>query len=139
MEDRQQLLDAVVHIFSPSKVGNFQQLRIPVFSKPATHFFGYSIGSLNGPMPRLSMYTCCANYGNLLVSDTLWSMYRNISTQPSNFGMACTPSGMHDKMIEALGCCAWGHAMGCFPFLFTDVLEVPASSSLSSHLTLVSL
>jgi hypothetical protein len=114
-------------------VRNLQKFRIPVFSKPATHCFGCNTGSPNGPVPRLSIYTCCANSGNLLVSDTSWYVYHSLSTQPSNLGMACTPYGMCNKMIEASGCLRRDRAMGCFPFLCVGTLDVPASGSLSSQ------
>jgi hypothetical protein len=44
-----------------------------VLVEPATHGFGYNIGSLKGPLPMLSMYTYCANCGNFLASATSWS------------------------------------------------------------------
>jgi hypothetical protein len=81
-----------------------------------------------------SMYTCYANSRNLLVSDTSWSMYLNLSTQPDRFGVACTPSRMRNNIIEVLGCLHGDRVMGCFPFLIAHVLEVPTSSSLSSPL-----
>jgi hypothetical protein len=118
--------------FPLPKWGISTKFRIPVFSRPVAHFFGCSIGSPNGPVPRLSMYTCCANSGNLLVSDTSWSMYLSLSMQPSRVGVACTPSGMCGNTIEASGCLRGDRAMGCFPFLLTGALEVPTSGSLSS-------
>jgi hypothetical protein len=92
------------------------RLRILVYSKPVAHFFGCIIIFLNGPVPGLSMYTYDTNFGNLLVFKTLWFAYHNISMQPSKFGIACTPYGMHGNTIEALGCVCGDHAMGCFRF-----------------------
>jgi hypothetical protein len=109
------------------------KLRISVFTKPATHCFGCNIGSPNDHVPRLSIYTYCANFGNLLVSDTSWSAYHNLSTHPNKLGVSFTPSAMRDKTIEASGCLHRDHAMGCFPFLCAGVLDVPASGSLSSQ------
>jgi hypothetical protein len=103
-----------------------------VFSYFSAHCFGCSIGSPNGHVPRLSIYTCCTNSRNFLVSDTSWSAYLNLSMQPNRVGVAGTPSGMCGNTIEASGCLRGDRMMGFFPFLFTDVLVVPASGSLSS-------
>jgi hypothetical protein len=103
-----------------------------VFSEPVVHCFGCSIGSPNGLVPILSMYTCCVNYGNLLLSYTSWSVHLIISMQPSRVGVACTPSGVCGKTIAASSCLHGDHAMGCFPFLFIGSLKVLASGSLSS-------
>jgi hypothetical protein len=118
--------------FRLPKWGISTKFKIPVFVRTVAHCFGYNIGSPNGPVPRLSMYTCCANSRNLLVSDTLWSEYLILSMHPSIFGMAYTPSGMQGSKIEVSGCFHWDHTMGCFSFLLTSAIEVPASGSLSS-------
>jgi hypothetical protein len=81
-------------------------------------------------MLMLSMYTYCTNSGNCLVLDTSWSTYLSVSIQPSRVGVSCTPSRMHGKTTKALGCLHGEHTMGCFPFLFTGVLEVPTFGSL---------
>jgi len=104
-----------------------------MFNNPSTHYFGCNIGSPNDPVPRLSIYTHCANSGNLLVSDTSLSAYRNISMEPSELGVSCTPSAMHGKMIDASGCLCGDCVMGCFPFLYADALDVPTSSYISYH------
>jgi len=117
--------------FPLSKWGISSKLKIPMFSKCTAHFFGCSIGSPNGLVPRLSMYTCCTNSGNVLVSDTSWSMYLILSTQPNRVCVASIPFVMCGKKIEALGCLRGDRTMGCLPFLFTDTLEVSTSSSLS--------
>jgi hypothetical protein len=120
--------------FPLPKWGITTNFRIHVFSRLVAHFFGCSIGSPNGLMHRLSMYTCCANSRNFLLSSTSCSMYLSLSTQPSRVCVACTPSGMCGNTIETSGCLHGDRAMGCFSFLLTDAVEVPAYGSLSSPL-----
>jgi hypothetical protein len=103
-----------------------------MFTKPATNCFGFNTRSPNDLMPRLSIYTCCTNYGSFLVLETSWSAYRNLLMQPSKLGIDCTPYQMCGKTIEASGCFHVDHTMGCFPFLYVGVLDVPTSSSLYS-------
>jgi hypothetical protein len=128
-------INRLTHMFTSFpllKWGISTKFRIHVFSRTVAHCFGCSIGSPNGHVPRLSMYTCCENSGNLLVSATSWSAYLILSMQPNRFGVACTPSRMRGKTSEASGCLRGDHMMGCFPFLFTGDLEVQASGFLSS-------
>jgi hypothetical protein len=66
------------------------------------------------------------------VSDTSWSTYLNLSTQPNKLGVAYTPYGMRRKNIEAWGCLCGVLVMGCFPFLCVGTLDFPTSVSLSS-------
>jgi hypothetical protein len=47
-------------------------------------------------------------------------------------GVACTPSRMCGNIIKASIFLPSDRTMGCFPFLLTGVLEVPAFGSLSS-------
>jgi hypothetical protein len=63
--------------------------------------------------------------------DTSWFAYRILQRYPNNFCIAYTPYGMCEKTIEASRCVHEECAMGFFPFLFIDMLEVPTSHSLS--------
>jgi hypothetical protein len=84
-------------------------------------------------MPKLSIYNCCENSGNLLVSDTSWSTYIILSMQPNRVGVVCTPSGMCSNTIKELGCLCGDHAMGFFQFPCASTLDVPNYGSLSSQ------
>jgi hypothetical protein len=60
------------------------------------------------------------------------SDYLSLSTHPSRVSMAHTPYGMHGSTIPTSTCLHGDCAMGCFPFLLTDALEVPVYACLSS-------
>jgi len=115
------------------KWGISNKLRILVFTNPATHCFGFNTRYPNNPPPWLSIYTCCENYGNFLVSDMSWSSYHNLLTHPSKLGVAYTPYGMHRKMIKVSGCLWRDCKMGCFPFRGDGMLDFLAPSYISYH------
>jgi hypothetical protein len=121
------------------KWGISTKFKIILFSRLVAHCFGCNIGSPNGHVPMLSMYTCCTNSRNLLVSSTSWFEYLILSMNPSRFGLACTPYGMCGSIIEASGCLSEDHMMVCFPFLLTGMVEIPTSLSLSPSLESVCL
>jgi hypothetical protein len=126
VEDFHQLFDTVIYFFPLTKWGISTKFKILVFTKPVALCFGCSIGSPNGLVPRISMYTCCANSGNFLVSTKSFSEYI------SRVGVAHTSYGMCGSTTEASGYLCEDRTMGCFPFLITGVVEVLASCSLSS-------
>jgi hypothetical protein len=103
-----------------------------MFSNPTPHLFGYSIGSLNGLVPRLSIYTCYENYGNFPLSNTSWYTFISHSKQPNRILVPYTPYGMRGKMIVVSGCLHGDCALGCFPFRCTGALDV-LGSSCASH------
>jgi len=74
--------------FPLSKWGISNKLRIHVFTKASTHYFGSSTGSPNDHVPRISIYTCYVNSGNLLVSEKSWYVYHSLSMKPSRLGVA---------------------------------------------------
>jgi hypothetical protein len=119
--------------FPLSKLGISNKLIILVFTKPSTHCFGYNTEYPNDYLPKLSIYTYCENYENLLVLDMSCSAYYNLLMQPSKLGVGYTPSRMRGKMIEASGCLCEDCTISCFPFICVGVLDVPTSCSLSSQ------
>jgi len=118
--------------FPLPKWGISSKWSIPVFTCPTTHCFGCNIGSHSGLVPRISMYTCCENFRNFLVSDTSWSAYLNLLMHPNNPSVPYTPYGMRKKNIESSQFLHEDLAMGCFHFLCVGVHDDLASGSLSS-------
>jgi hypothetical protein len=87
--------------FPRPKWGISTRFRIPMFFRSVTHCFDCIMVSPNGPVPMLSMYNCCANSDNFLVSAMSWYEYLSLSRHPNRVCVAFTPYGMHGSTIDA--------------------------------------